>query len=292
MKVRKRLTDSKIGLVPLNWNFTDDRKVEVIGKFKEYGFLGIQISEIHANSETYRTLFEKNKIAAAELYIAIKCEIDTIARDSDEQTKRQIDSAKSGQVEMIVFAVDGTLERDRIASNAHQGPSLSNAGLQELASHLNKWSRYANSLNMKTSFHPHAATFIETPEETRNLFLLLEEQVGLCLDVGHWLVGGGDPVSAVLEYGERITHVHVKDVDAKVLEKLKTGGFEGMEIAVTKEKLFAPAGTGILELKELFIALEKVEFSGWLMSEQDSAWEPSEEKSLESFRNISYALET
>jgi len=33
-----------------------------------------------------------------------------------------------------------------------------------------------------------------------------------------------------------------------------------------------------------------VGFKGWLMSEQDSAWEPSEEKSLESYRNIESAL--
>jgi len=45
-------------------------------------------------------------------------------------------------------------------------------------------------------------------------------------------------------------------------------------------------------LNGLFAALNQVGFRGWLMSEQDSAWEPSEEKSLESYRNIERALTT
>jgi len=237
-------------------------------------------------------LFTKHSIAAAELYIAIKCDTESIAENSDEETKRQIDSAKNANVEMIVFAVDGDSVRDRIASNAHQGPALTSKALTEMAEHFNKWSKYCNSLGMRASFHPHAATYIETPEETAALFSELDENVGLCLDVGHWLVGGGDPVEAVKEYNSRITHIHVKDVDPQVLAKLKAGKYEGMDIAVTQDKLFAPAGTGALDLDGLLGSLNRVGFRGWLMSEQDSAWEPSEEKSLESYRNIERALTT
>lgn len=292
MREFKRLQGSKIGLVPLNWRFTDELKSEVIAKFAEYGFLGIQVSEKQANSSEYRNLFTKHSIAAAELYIAIKCDTKSIAENSDEETKRQIDSAKNANVEMIVFAVDGDAARDRIASNVHQGPALTPEGLTELAEHFNKWSKYCNSLGMRASFHPHAATYIETSEETAALFSKLDEEVGLCLDVGHWLVGGGDPVAAVKEYNSRITHVHIKDVDPQVLAKLKAGKYEGMDIAVTQDKLFAPAGTGALDLDSLVDSLNQVGFSGWLMSEQDSAWEPSEEKSLESYRNIERALTT
>ena len=292
MREFKRLQGSKIGLVPLNWRFTDERKSEVIAKFAEYGFLGIQVSEKQANSSEYRNLFTKYSVAAAELYIAIKCDTKSIAENSDEETKRNIDAAKNANAEMIVFAVDGDAIRDQIASNAHQGPSLTPEGLSELAEHVNKWSKYSNSLGMRASFHPHAATYIETSEETAALFSKLDENVGLCLDVGHWLVGGGDPVAAVKEYNSRITHVHIKDVDPQVLAKLKAGKYEGMDIAVNQDKLFAPAGTGALDLDGLLDSLNQVGFSGWLMSEQDSAWEPSEEKSLESYRNIERALTT
>jgi inosose dehydratase len=108
--------------------------------------------------------------------------------------------------------------------------------------------------------------------------------------VGHWIVGGGDPVLAVAEYGDRISHVHVKDVSGGVLAKMISKEVETMGFAVDELKLFVPAGTGLLEVKELFIALDKLNYSGWLMSEQDTAWEPSQEASAVSMANIQAAL--
>lgn len=291
MSDRKLLNRSKIGLVPLNWKFTDERSKEVVEKFHEYGFKGLQISEKHATSADYRALFSKYEIEAAEFYIAIKCDIDSIADNSDEETKRQIDAAKSGGVEMVVFAVDGTHDRDIVTSNAENGPHLSDKGYRALADHLNSWGAYCGELGMKYSFHPHSATYIETPEETRDLFALLNPEMGLCLDVGHWIVGGGDPIAAIDEYGRRITHIHVKDVDGDVLRQVKNREIESMEVAIVDHKIFAPAGTGLLDLKSLFRALESIGYQGWLMSEQDSAWDPSEEKSLLSMKNIAAALQ-
>jgi hypothetical protein len=55
---------------------------------------------------------------------------ESIAEDSDEETKRQIDSARNANVEMIVFAVDGDSVRDRIASNVRQEHALTPKALR------------------------------------------------------------------------------------------------------------------------------------------------------------------
>jgi sugar phosphate isomerase/epimerase len=69
-----------------------------------------------------------------------------------------------------------------------------------------------------------------------------------------------------------------------------SGKIDTMHSAVEDFKLFVPAGTGLLKLHDLFAALEKYSFSGWLMSEQDSAWEPSEAASGISIANMRVAL--
>ncbi len=63
-----------------------------------------------------------------------------------------------------------------------------------------------------------------------------------------------------------------------------------MNIAVEDFKLFVPAGTGLLKMSELFHALNTISYAGWLMSEQDSAWEPAEAASGVSMANIKLAL--
>ena len=85
--------------------------------------------------------------------------------------------------------------------------------------------------------------------------LLDYDLVGMCLDVGHWIVGGGDPVAGVFEYGKRVTHVHIKDVDPEILKKLVNGDYELMQVAVEDHYLFVPAGEGVLDLVCLFTEL-------------------------------------
>ncbi|MEN9687164.1 MAG: hypothetical protein RL381_176, partial [Actinomycetota bacterium] len=66
--------------------------------------------------------------------------------------------------------------------------------------------------------------------------------------------------------------------------------YEIMDKAVVQDKLFVPAGTGILDLTGFLSALEAINFQGWLMSEQDSAYEPSEAASGISMANIKKVL--
>jgi len=168
---------------------------------------------------------------------------------------------------------------------------MSQEGFAKLACHVESFAALAAENGVRSSFHPHAATYVETERETRILMNLMDPLVvGLCLDVGHWIVGGADPINAINDYRDRITHVHVKDVSREVLQKMLSGHIETMSNAVDEFKLFVPAGTGVLELRELFLALERTAFTGWLMSEQDSAWEPSEAASGISVANMKAAL--
>jgi len=51
-------------------------------------------------------------------------------------------------------------------------------------------------------------------ENRRQLDRLLHvTTAGICLDTGHLLLGGIDPLELARTIPERITHVHLKDVD-------------------------------------------------------------------------------
>ena len=55
----------------------------------------------------------------------------------------------------------------------------------------------------------YGATYIEAQWEIERLLEISD--VGLCLDTGHLLLGRGDPVTAVRDWGARINQVHLKD---------------------------------------------------------------------------------
>ena len=292
IQLRNKLTEARIGVVPLNWRYDPSRKTEYLAGIAGYGFQGIQISMEQANSHEFLLEMKQLGISPAEQYLAIPCTVDGPIDASEFDSVETIRLATLADVEMLVLAVDGSADRDRCAGRADGGPQITPEGFRKLALYIEKFATLAADNGIKSSFHPHAATFIESDRETRILMEQINsESVGLCLDVGHWIVGGGDPIRAVQDYGDRITHVHVKDVCDEVLQKMLSGEIESMETAVEEFKLFVPAGTGLLKLPELFLELEKYSFAGWLMSEQDSAWPPSEAASGISMRNMMTALE-
>jgi len=287
----KKLDKAKVGIVALNWKFEMANSADFLRRIAAYEFKGIQISVEQANSDLFLAQMKENGLATAEQYLDIACDENGPLDSADAHSQEIVAAAIRAGVEMLVFAVDGTLERDIYAGRTHLGPHLNENGYQRLADHITKYALIAKSAGVRSSFHPHSATYVETPEETRKLMALLNyDLVGMCLDVGHWIVGGGDPVQGVIEYGKRVTHVHIKDVDPEVLKKLIAGEYERMHVAVEDHYLFVPAGEGVLDLHGLFNELEKYGFSDWMMSEQDKAREPAEEKSGVSMRNIKAAL--
>ncbi len=285
------LSNSQIGIVPLNWKYDSTQKTKLLDGIASYGFTGIQISGEQALSAEFLDLMKERSITSAEQYFAIRCDENGPLEGSETESTETITQAAAAEVQMLVIAVDGSADRDRCAGRADSGPQLSDLGFKRLADQVESTARAARAVGINSSFHPHAATYIESEAETQRLFDLLDNKlVGMCLDVGHWIVGGGDPITAVKSYGNRITHVHVKDVSPEVLPKLLSGELESMNIAVEDFKLFVPAGTGLLKMSELFHALSAISYGGWLMSEQDSAWEPAEAASGVSMANIKLAL--
>jgi sugar phosphate isomerase/epimerase len=67
---------------------------------------------------------------------------------------------------------------------------------------LRTWVKCRNSV-----LHPHAGTMVETSEEVARV--LHGSPIPLCLDTGHLLIGGTDPVELAKAVPDRIAHAHL-----------------------------------------------------------------------------------
>ena len=118
-----------------------------------------------------------------------------------------------------------------------------------------------------TAFHPHAATYVESPEETEAILVRTPDELGLCIDTGHTVVGGGDPVELARLHADRLVHLHLKDVDGAVLARLRAGEIDMNE--AWRTGIFCPFGDGVVPLRE-FLALPEVRgLDGYAVLEQD-----------------------
>ena len=77
--------------------------------------------------------------------------------------------------------------------------------------------RVKDETGLRTIFHHHIGTWVETPAETARLLDMTDPKLlGLCFDTGHWKFGGGDPVEGLKKHADRIWHVHFKDHEPNV----------------------------------------------------------------------------
>ena len=89
----------------------------------------------------------------------------------------------------------------------------------------------------------------------------------LLLDTGHLALGGGDPTDALRSWGERINHVHIKDVREDILRAVIADGADMPE--AWRRGVFCALGEGDVDFAPFFAELERSGYSGWIVVEQD-----------------------
>jgi len=117
-------------------------------------------------------------------------------------------------------------------------------------------------------FHPHGATYVESPDEIRILMDRTDPHLlMLCLDTGHVAFGGGDPMEVTHAYASRLGHIHLKDIDLPRLRAVQADGSNYVD--VTKQGVFVELGQGSLDISGLFSVLQSCQYDGWVVVEQD-----------------------
>jgi inosose dehydratase len=125
-----------------------------------------------------------------------------------------------------------------------------------------------DELGMTVVVHHHAGTFVETPQEIDRLLAETDpDLVGLLLDTGHAVYGGADPVEILRRHGRRVRYVHLKDVRAEELARVRTTDIEMGE--AWKRGVFCPLGEGVVDFPGVVEALRSNAYDGWLIVEQD-----------------------
>ncbi|KQS17666.1 sugar phosphate isomerase/epimerase [Frigoribacterium sp. Leaf186] len=134
-----------------------------------------------------------------------------------------------------------------------------------LATNVERAVGVTRAAGFEPTFHHHAGTFVESPDEIDRFLGAVD--VGLTLDTGHLVIGGGDPVLAIERWGDRINHLHLKDVDVAELRRvLREGG--GMR-EVWSSGAFVAFGQGDVDLDAVMTAVDRRDYDGWIVVEQD-----------------------
>jgi inosose dehydratase len=179
--------------------------------------------------------------------------------------------------------------RNRIAGRVPRDGSqgLRPEQWKQVAKVVHEAARIAADFHLDLVFHPHVATYVETPEETAQFFEATSATgIGLCLDTGHCAYAGGDPVQEAEKYRSVLRFVHIKDVDAAVMARLRQSPMNFAEAIAAHA--FTVIGQGSIDFPSFFAVLEKNKYSGWMVVEQDVTYGATE---IPPFESVKASLE-
>jgi inosose dehydratase len=166
-------------------------------------------------------------------------------------------SALGGSVLVLAASTGGTGYEEAGRLDASGWTALGRGILRAAAS--------AGERGIRLAVHPHHGTVVERPEDVERL--LGVPGVGLCLDTGHVMLGGGDPVALARSAGSRVIHVHLKDVDAALAGRVAAGDL-GYHAAV-RDGLYRPLGDGDVDVRAVLRAVEESAGTVWYVLEHD-----------------------
>ncbi|MFF0312383.1 TIM barrel protein [Streptosporangium sp. NPDC004379] len=141
-------------------------------------------------------------------------------------------------------------------------PVLDAEGWRTLLGNLDRIHR---ETSRPVTLHPHVGTMVETRAEVDRV--LDGSGVPLCLDTGHLLAGGTDPLDVVRRAPERIAHVHLKDVDAALAGRVRAGEITYTE--AVRAGIYRPLGRGDVDVTGIVTGLTAAGYAGWYVMEQD-----------------------
>lgn len=189
--------------------------------------------------------------------------------EADAEALAVAERVKAAGGSILVAAELGDDRRDREAGHVDEAAGLTDEQWRNLADGLAHLADLLEPMGMRVVLHNHVGTYVETAAETRRF---LDEtdpaKVGWCLDVGHLKYGGGDAMDFLPTYGDRVAHVHLKDVDPEVLRKAKEEQWSFGD--ALRGIIFPELGEGLVDIKGVVQWLLDHDYDGWVVLEQDT----------------------
>jgi len=213
---------------------------------------------------------EKRKLKLLGAFVPVKMTDPAAGKTVIERIRKVGNLLATLKAPFLVMADDQSPERNAFSGRVYDKGclTLSAGQWRHVGNIVADAERVANEFALDLVFHPHVATYVETPEECERFFdATSHTNVGLCLDTGHCVYGHGDSVKEAEKYKSKLRFVHVKDCDVKVLEQARRNKWTFEE--AIEHKVFTIIGQGNIDFPAFFATLMKNGYSGWSVVEQD-----------------------
>jgi inosose dehydratase len=265
---------------PINWGIMEHVELpadypsrRVLDEIAKAGYAGTELGPygfFPADSAVLRRELEKRSLILCSAFIDVELGNPSAHEAGLAEVSRSAKLISEAGAKLLVLSDKITPARNATAGRRSDCNQISwnEAEWQAAATAIRKIIALCKTVGLRVAFHHHAGGHVETPEEVDRLFSLFpSSELGLCLDTGHYIYGGGDAIAFLEKQVARVWCVHLKDVyDAKANEARRAK--MNFHQAV-RHGIFAPLGKGSVDFAAVVSLLRKGNYDGWVVVEAD-----------------------
>jgi inosose dehydratase len=268
----------RIATAPVSWGILEiegwawrQTYAEVLDEMVQAGYSGTELGPygfLPTNPSQLTAELDKRKLSMLGAFVPLPLAHAERYEEGRRAALEVIRLLADAGAPILVLADIMDPHRMAIAGSATEADGLSQEQWKRAADLITSVSQQARDLGLRSAFHHHAGTYVETPAELDHLLAMTDpDLVGVCLDTGHYLYGAGDPVKCVQTHGKRIWHLHLKDIAPAVLAEVRRDKVPYLN--AVGRGVFCELGQGAVDLVGVLRELERAGFDGWGVFEQD-----------------------
>jgi myo-inosose-2 dehydratase len=167
---------------------------------------------------------------------------------------------------MILAETSNAIHRRRDAPLS-RSPVLTPPEMTALGRAMTEVAKHLLDGGLRLAYHHHLGTVVETRAEIDAFMDATGPEVGLLLDTGHAFAAGIAPAELAETYGDRVVHLHCKDVRSEVLARVRAEEASFLDGVVAG--MFTVPGDGSVDFEGVLSRLSGAGYDGWWVVEAE-----------------------
>ena len=272
----------RLANAPCSWGVIENVDGErggyarVLDEMSEAGYAGTELGDwgfMPTDAAVLRRELDRRSLKLLASWVTVRLHDPSRLADDQAEVLRtaRLLAEVGGPEDLVVLGNDPYTDPVRTGEAGRIRPEhgMTEAQWTAFADGANRIARAVkNETGLRTVFHHHIGTWVETPDETERLLGSTDpDLLGLCFDTGHWRFGGGDPLAGLVRHYDRVWHVHFKDHQPEVAARSRREGWGA--VRSVEHGVFCELGTGDVDFRAVVAELERRRYAGWIVVEQD-----------------------